>query len=170
LSYKVKDGLNCTRASDVIPWFFEQCQLRVYEILQTQETCIDDNVETEDIVDVGTWMDDDIREPVLIFAGGSKSQVVFVERVQLNQLFHSMGPFKCQSSECHNDFIKVEINDWSVTYSMEFICKDGYITPWFGAISNSIFSVPNVKCLTFHAALTSGLTYTHFSEFFYTWS
>jgi hypothetical protein len=49
--------------------------------LQTHGTCIDDNVETEDIVDVGTWMDDDIREPVLIFAGGSKSQVVFVERM-----------------------------------------------------------------------------------------
>jgi hypothetical protein len=51
--------------------------------LQTHGTCIDDNVETEDIVDVGTWMDDDndIREPALTCASGSKSQVVFVERM-----------------------------------------------------------------------------------------
>jgi hypothetical protein len=55
------------------------------------------------------WMMD--REPALTLASGSKSQIAFVERVQLNQLFHSMGPFKCQSSECHDDVIKVEIND-----------------------------------------------------------
>lgn len=55
------------------------------------------------------WMMD--KELVLILANGSKSQIVFVERVQLNQLFYSMGPFKCQSSKCHDDIIKVEIND-----------------------------------------------------------
>jgi hypothetical protein len=77
-----------------------------------------------------------------------------------------MDPFKCQSSKCHNDFIKVEINDWSVTYSMEFIRKDGHIIRWFEAIVNSIHSVFDVMHLTFHAALTSSSTYTHFSEIF----
>jgi hypothetical protein len=51
-------------------------------------------------------------------------------------------------------------------YSLKFTCKDGHIILWFGVIFNSINSVPNVKRLAFHATSSSGLTYTHFSEFF----
>lgn len=52
LYYKVKGALNCTRANDIIPWRFEQCQLRVNEILKIHKASIDNNGKTKDIVDV----------------------------------------------------------------------------------------------------------------------
>jgi hypothetical protein len=53
--------------------------LRINEILQIHEIFI------KEIVDVGTWMDDDKdnRKLALTFGGGSKLQDAFIERVQL---------------------------------------------------------------------------------------
>jgi hypothetical protein len=169
LYYSTRDALKCQKVGDVITWLLEQCSLQIKALLEANEISIPENVEASEPAEDEDYEEeeDDFREPALTFQPGSKSEVAFVERKQLLQLLHYMSPKQCPLSNCHEEVVNIEVNDWSMTYSVQFVCGSNHRIPWLGAASNSHQSVPDVKPLAFHRALSSGLTYTGFAEFFF---
>jgi hypothetical protein len=170
LYYSTRDTLKCQKAGDVITWLLEQCSLQIKALVEANEISILENVEASEPAEDEDYEeeDDDFRKPALTFQPGSKSEVAFVERKQLLQLLHYMSPMQCPLSNCHEEVVNIEVNDWSMTYSIQFVCGSNHRIPWLGDASNSLQSVPDVKRLAFHGALSSGLTYTGFVEFFST--
>jgi hypothetical protein len=164
LYYSTRDALKCQKVGDVITWLLEQCSLQIKALLEANEISIPENVEASEPVEAEDYEeeDDDFRELALTFQLGSKSEVAFVERKQLLQLLHYMSPMQCHLSNCHEEVVNIEANDWSMTYSVQFVCGSNHRIPWLGAASNSLQSVHDVKHLAFHAALSSWLTYTGF--------
>ena len=72
--------------------------------------------------------DDDVRDPTLTMPVGATSQVAFLERKQLNSLIQFLSPIKCPVPNCEEDVMSIQINDWSMTNSIQFICSNNHKT------------------------------------------